>query len=170
MNGSFEPINGKAIAPTDGAVVDHVGMRKSPPSQGFSLVELMIVVTIAGILAAVAMPSFLEQIRKGRRSDAFDAMVLVQQQQERYRSQNAQYAPDFATLKVASASSAGHYQLSLSDVTAFGYTLKAKATAGGKQAGDATCTEFKLVVHKGSHERTATNGAAKDATTACWPQ
>lgn len=145
-------------------------MDKSASNRGFTLVEIMVVVIIVGILAAVALPGYMDQVRKGRRSDAFDAMVLVQQQQERHRSQNAQYAADFDALKVPATSAAGHYKLSLSDVTGVGYVLTAKPSDGGKQGADKACAVLTLVVNKGSSQRTATDNSGKDSTSTCWPQ
>jgi type IV pilus assembly protein PilE len=49
---------------------------------GFTLIELMITVAIVAILAAVAYPSFMEQVRKSRRSDAITALNAVAQAQE----------------------------------------------------------------------------------------
>ena len=45
-------------------------IRKQSKAKGFTLIELMIVVAIIGILAAVAIPAFLKSIRKSKSSEA----------------------------------------------------------------------------------------------------
>lgn len=170
MNGALGRTNGGAPCRNAYALVQHPGMSSLRMHRGFTLVELMITVIVVGILAAVAFPTYIDQVRKGRRADAFDALVLVQQQQERYRSQNQQYAATFEALKVASNSAAGHYELTLADTSAVGYTVTATPVAGGKQAGDKKCGSFKLLVFKGSQQRTASGDGGVDTTYSCWPQ
>lgn len=62
---------------------------------GFTLIELMIVVAVVGILAAVAYPAYTDQIRKGNRAEARAALMNLMQQQERFMTQRNTYA-DFA--------------------------------------------------------------------------
>ena len=59
--------------------------------RGFTLIELMIVVAIVAILAAIAYPSYQDSILKGRRAEARTAMLELMQQQERYMTQRGTY-------------------------------------------------------------------------------
>ena len=58
---------------------------------GFSLIEIMIVVAIVGILAAIAYPSYQDSVLKGRRAQARTAITDLLLQQERYASQSNCY-------------------------------------------------------------------------------
>ncbi|XAH21728.1 type IV pilin protein [Xylophilus sp. GW821-FHT01B05] len=64
-------------------------MKKA--SSGFTLIEVMIVVAIIGILAAIAYPSYKDSILKGRRAEGRAALQELLQQQERYMTQNGRY-------------------------------------------------------------------------------
>lgn len=58
---------------------------------GFTLIELMIVVAIIGLLAAVAYPAYTDSVRKGNRAEARAALMNLLQQQERYLTQMNTY-------------------------------------------------------------------------------
>lgn len=58
---------------------------------GFTLIEVMITVSVVGILAALAYPSYLESVRKGKRAEARAALTNLMQQQERHLTQNNTY-------------------------------------------------------------------------------
>lgn len=106
--------------------------------RGFTLIEVMIVVLIAGILAAIAAPAYQDYVRKARRSDAMDTMLSLQNQQERYRANNTEYG-DEADLGLDEPvpTVEGFYTVQISANTATGYTLV--ATALGDQANDTDC-------------------------------
>ena len=58
---------------------------------GFSLIELMVVIAIIGIIAGIAYPSYNNSILKGRRAEAQVALMELLQQQERYMTQRNSY-------------------------------------------------------------------------------
>lgn len=60
-------------------------------SNGFTLIELMIVVAVIGLLAAIAIPSYQDSVRKGRRAEGRAALTELLQQQERYMTQMNSY-------------------------------------------------------------------------------
>ncbi|MEZ4254396.1 MAG: prepilin-type N-terminal cleavage/methylation domain-containing protein [Polyangiales bacterium] len=60
--------------------------------QAFSLIELMIVVAIVGILAAVAMPVFGGYINRAKVSEAVNFVGIIKLRQESYRAEFGQYA------------------------------------------------------------------------------
>lgn len=52
--------------------------------RGFTLAEVMIVVVISAILAALTYPSYRQAVRKAKRAEARAALLQMMQQQERY--------------------------------------------------------------------------------------
>lgn len=61
------------------------------PASGFTLIELMIVLAIVGLLAAVAYPAYTDSILKSRRAEGRAAIAQLLQQQERYNTQRGCY-------------------------------------------------------------------------------
>jgi type IV pilus assembly protein PilA len=59
--------------------------RKNKGNGGFTLIELLVVIIIVGVLAAIALPSFLNQIGKARGSEAKSSLGTINRAQQAYR-------------------------------------------------------------------------------------
>ena len=124
------------------------------PARGFTLVELCVVLAVAGVLATVAWPSLQAQLQRGRRADAVAALLRVQLAQENYRSHHGLYASQLGVLVGAAAprSSEGLYDIELLGTGGERYEARATARAGSVVAGDAGCTVLSLQVRDGLAE------------------
>lgn len=133
--------------------------------------ELMITIVVIGILGAVAFPSFMGSIRKGRRAEAYAALSNVQQAQERFRANNTSYATTLASLSVPNTSSTGLYAISLANAGVPGYEAIATANTGTSQAGDTQCGKLGVKMENGNltYAGTGTAGTLTYAATSpCW--
>jgi type IV pilus assembly protein PilE len=77
--------------------------------RGFTLIELMIVVAVIGVLAAIAYPSYERAIRKSRRHDGTSTLLDVARNQEIYRNTNASYTTNPALLGMSTESPEHYY-------------------------------------------------------------
>lgn len=147
-------------------------------TQGFTLIEVMIVVVIVAILAAVAIPSYQDSVRKTRRADAKEALTRIAALQERYFFTNNRYGT-FAQLGIGNTSQEGYYTVAMvtpvasldSSPTMCGTTavpyacFLITATATGAQASDAACNQLSID-HVG--RKTATKSGGADNSVECW--
>jgi type IV pilus assembly protein PilE len=107
-------------------------------SRGFTLIELMIVVAVIGILAAVAYPSYTDSVRKSRRSDGLAALMNGQLLQEKYRANNPTYGTA-AQIGLSANSPDGYYAMTVTGTpTATAFTITATGQNGQNQ--DTGCT------------------------------
>lgn len=71
-------------------------------TSGFTLIELIVVMAIVAILAAIALPSFADQMRKSRRAEAVTAIQDAQLRLERWRVDHNSYAASGVTIPASS--------------------------------------------------------------------
>lgn len=132
-------------------------------SSGFTLMELMIVVAIIGILAAIAVPAYSEYVIKGKRSDAKAALLNAQLAQEKYRANNTSYGT-LAQIGVSSTSPDGYYTIAISGTPdATSYTVTAAPLS---PFADSTCGTF--AVNKDGKTTSASVQTTAAKVTECW--
>jgi type IV pilus assembly protein PilE len=105
---------------------------------GMSLLELMVVVSIIGILVIMVFPSYQQHILKSRRADCAIQLLRMKMQQESFRLHNVSYA----TTSELSLPQNDYFDFSVVNVSATTYTLVAQAK--GSQQKDSACQTLAL--------------------------
>ena len=145
---------------------------------GFTLTELMVVIVIATVLLSVAIPSYLQQVRESRRTEAKTAILDLAGREETFFSTNGSaYTDQAASLGYTTFNpiGSGYYQITVCVPASGGctaglgmpnppaapsYTIV--ATPLGSQTSDVQCTAF-AVDSAGQQYATGTGGSAL-----CW--
>lgn len=134
---------------------------------GFTLVELMIVVAIIGILAAMGYPAYQEYAKRSRRADAKAVLLQLQIAEEKYRASCPQYADGInattyscsgGSHNLVSTATSPYYTFSIVSGDATSYLIT--ATPAGIQVGD-RCGTFAV-------DQNGKNHTGSYATADCW--
>jgi type IV pilus assembly protein PilE len=158
-------------------------------ASGFTLIELMIVVAVASILVAIAVPTYQNQIRHSRRTDAKTALLDMAVRQEKYLTLGNTYTTTasnlgYSTLGVPIGS--GYYDMyvcigtattstaastpctAVTGTTGSSFVVSAIPVAGTSQAGDSTCLYFAVDNTGTQYSANSTAGTGTNTTSTCW--
>jgi type IV pilus assembly protein PilE len=144
-----------------------------PKAHGFTLIELMVAVAIAAIIAAIALPIYQYQVRKSHRTDARSSLLDLAGRAERmYATTNSYQNAATGALNPTDVGytgawpvtvGSGYYTVGLTTTspTQFAFT----ATPVGMQTGDTQCQAF-TVDNTGKQSSVDINN--NDSTATCW--
>lgn len=124
-------------------------------SAGFTLIELMIVVAVVAIIAAIALPSYQDQVRSSNRADGQAALMGLAQAMERHFTETGSYtgaatggadtgAPAIFSSKAPIDGSSTFYNLLIVTATDSSYLLRAQAMNAQAEDGDMELTSSGL--------------------------
>lgn len=145
-------------------------MKSTAHTKGFTLIELMIAITVIGLLAGIALPSYQEHVRRSRLQQAFADLLDFRVRLEHFYQSNNNYGDVTpgrgcgfvgATQQMTFPSAGGfNYACALTGGAAQAYTLTATGT--GNVAGHV------YTLDNTNQRQTVTFKGANVVNRACW--
>ncbi len=140
-------------------------MTDRPSKQtGYTLLELLITVSIITIVTSIALPSYQKHVQRSHRGDAMAALLKIANAQEKFYLQNNTYTTVLTDLNIDGTAN-GYYTLTINNADVDEFSASADPQSGGPQADDDTCAQFTI---DSTGALGATDSGGGDNTTACW--
>lgn len=120
-------------------------MQLRKQMQGITLIELMIVVVIVGILAAIAYPNYREFAARAKRNEARAALLKLATNQERFYLQNNTFSADLTQLGFSAnpfTTETGSYRIDITSATPSNFTATATYILAGSEG--SKCGQFSI--------------------------
>ncbi len=136
---------------------------------GFTFIEMLVVVAIVGIAAAIAIPNYSAYVTQANRTDAMKFLTEIAGEQQKYFSEYNVYASTLSDLGYSTTanpstttSPESHYTVSVDTATTgLSYEITATPVSGGRQANDAECKVFTI-------DSTGAKGNSGGTNSNCW--
>jgi type IV pilus assembly protein PilA len=90
--------------------------RKTQPAEGFTLIELIMVIVIIGALAVIALPSFLHQTSKARQAEAKTYVGAMNRAQQLNYLQNRRFSRDLVELELSISTDTDNFSYSITNL------------------------------------------------------
>ena len=126
--------------------------------RGFTLIEIMIVVAIVGILAAVAVPAYTDYVKRAKIADATSNLSTKRVQMEQFFQDNRTYVGATACNDTPSVSQ--NFDFSCTTATATAFTLQALGKSG--------MTGFTYTIDQTGAKKTTAVPSGWTSSTTCW--